>query len=232
MRAMDAMARAAHVYGMIPATAPTLSSGYHLVPAGHVASIVTRLEMHERPSSLAAMPHSSASASAPALRRLRGADMPAYRRLFAEVGTPWLWFSRLAMDDETLRGILDDEAVHAFAVNMRAHDAATRRPIGLIELDFRTASQCELAFLGVQARYVGRGLGRWLMTEALRMAWDRPDVRCVHVHTCTLDHPSALGFYLRSGFTAVGRAIEVAPDPRVLGLLPVDAAPDVPLITV
>lgn len=225
---MDAMARAAHVYDMIPATAPILSSGYHLVPAGHVASVVTRLEMHERPLSSEV----TTPSPVPALRRLRGAAVPEYRRLFAEVGTPWLWFSRLAMDDETLRSILDDESVHAFAVDVQEHDTATRRPIGLLELDFRSASQCELAFLGVQAPHTGRGLGRWLMAAALRMAWDTPGVRCVHVHTCTLDHPAALGFYLRAGFKAVGRAIEIAPDPRALGLLPADAAPDVPLITV
>jgi GNAT superfamily N-acetyltransferase len=225
---MDAVARVAHVYGMIPATAPTLSSGYHLVPAGHMASVVTRLEMHERPSGVAATSRSPAAA----LRRLRGADMPAYRRLFAEVGTPWLWFSRLAMDDESLRDILDDAAVQAFAVDVPDADATSSRAIGLLELDFRTPGQCELAFLGMQAPHTGRGLGRWLMTEALRMAWDTPSVRCVHVHTCTLDHPSALGFYLRAGFKAVGRAIEIAPDPRALGLLPADAAPDVPLITV
>jgi len=228
MGAMDVMARGAHVYDMIPATAPTLSSGCHLVPAGHVASVVTRLAMYERPTELKMPPLSPA----PVLRRLRGVDAPAYRRLFTDVGRPWLWFSRLVVDDETLQRILDDAAVHAFAVDLPEGDGATRRAIGLLELDYRTAGECELAFLGVHAPYVGRGLGRWLMTQALRMAWDSAGVRRVHVHTCTLDHPSALGFYLRAGFTAVGRAIEVAPDPRALGLLPADAAPAVPLITV
>ena len=210
---MDAMPRAAHVYGMIPSHAATLAPGYHLVPAGHVASVVTRLEMRERPATVTP----TSPSPAPVLRRLRGASLPEYRRLFAEVGAPWLWFSRLAMDDDTLRAILDDEAVHA---------------LGLLELDFRVPGQCELAFLGVTPTLVGRGLGQWLMSQALQMAWSMPGMTRVHVHTCTLDHPAALRFYRRAGFTAVGRAIEVAPDPRVLGLLPVDAAPDVPLITV
>lgn len=186
--------------------------------------------MRQRPAG-AAVPLPS---SLPVLRRLRGASLSEYRRLFADVGAPWLWFSRLAMDDDTLRSILEDEAVHALAVDAPDAEghAGTMRPMGLLELDFRTPGECELAFLGVQAQHVGRGLGRWLMSLALQKAWDMPGVTRVHVHTCTLDHPSALRFYLRAGFTAVGRAIEVAPDPRVLGLLPMDAAPDVPLITV
>jgi ribosomal protein S18 acetylase RimI-like enzyme len=53
----------------------------------------------------------------------------------------------------------------------------------------------------------------------------------VWVHTCTLDHPSALGFYRRHGFTAIGRAVETFTDPRVLGVLPMDAAPQIPLLT-
>lgn len=227
---MDAMPCGAHVYGMIPATAVTLPSGFHDVPPGHVASVVTRLEMRQRPAGAVVSPPSPL----PVLRRLRGAPLAEYRRLFAEVGAPWLWFSRLAMDDDTLRSILEDEAVHALAVDAPDAEghAGTMRPMGLLELDFRTPGECELAFLGVQAQHVGRGLGRWLMSLALQKAWDMPGVTRVHVHTCTLDHPSALRFYLRAGFTAVGRAIEVAPDPRVLGLLPMDAAPDVPLITV
>lgn len=224
---MDAMPTDTHVYHMIPSHAATLPPGYHLVPAGHVASVVTRLEMRERPATGAP----TSPSPAPVLRRLRGASLPEYRRLFADVGAPWLWFSRLAMDDDTLRTILDDEAVHAFAVDTQDVSDATRAASGLLELDFRVPSQCELAFLGVTPNLVGRGLGQWLMSQALQMAWDMPGMTRVHVHTCTLDHPSALRFYLRAGFTAVGRAIEVAPDPRLLGLLPADAAPDVPLIT-
>ena len=55
-------------------------------------------------------------------------------------------------------------------------------------------------------------------------------VERVWVHTCTLDGPSALGFYIRSGFTPFARAVEIFPDPRVLGLLPRETAPQIPLL--
>ena len=67
-----------------------------------------------------------------------------------------------------------------------------------------------------------------MMAQALAMAW-RKDVSRVWVHTCTLDHPSALGFYRASGFTAISRTIETFADPRATGALSADAAPQVPL---
>ncbi|HEY1447300.1 MAG TPA: hypothetical protein VGF33_02075, partial [Caulobacteraceae bacterium] len=60
-------------------------------------------------------------------------------------------------------------------------------------------------------------------------AWSRP-IRRLWVHTCTFDHPSALGFYVRSGFAPYAFMVEVLPDPRLTGQLPPDAAPHVPLI--
>jgi hypothetical protein len=52
----------------------------------------------------------------------------------------------------------------------------------------------------------------------------------VHVHTCTLDHPAALAAYIRAGFRPYKRAIERFTDPRLTGILPADAAPQVPLL--
>ena len=75
----------------------------------------------------------------------------------------------------------------------------------------------------------GQGHGRWLLAEALRLAW-REGISRVHVHTCTLDHPAALAAYRRAGFTAYKRAVERFPDPRLAGILPPDCAPQLPLV--
>ena len=68
-----------------------------------------------------------------------------------------------------------------------------------------------------------------LLAESVRLAW-RDGVRRVQVHTCTLDHPAALGAYRRAGFVPIKRSIERFPDPRLLGILPKDCAPQVPLL--
>jgi GNAT superfamily N-acetyltransferase len=102
------------------------------------------------------------------------------------------------------------------------------RDEGLLELDLREAGQCELAFFGVTKGLIGSGAGRWLMNRALELAWSRPVSR-VWVHSCTLDHPSALGFYQRSGFRPFRRQVEIADDPRLDGTVPRHVAKHVPI---
>jgi GNAT superfamily N-acetyltransferase len=101
--------------------------------------------------------------------------------------------------------------------------------VGMLELDFREPGECELAFIGLIPELSGKGHGRWLLAEAARRGW-REGVRRLHVHTCSLDHPAALGAYRRAGFLPFKRAVERFPDPRLLGILPADCAPQIPLI--
>ncbi|HEU5286634.1 MAG TPA: GNAT family N-acetyltransferase, partial [Sphingomicrobium sp.] len=190
---------------------------YDPVIDGEIAAVVTYLEMlAPRP---APVPDSPLS-----LRRIERPDPERYRRLFRLVGARWLWFSRLVMADSELAAILGDPGVELYAVVDGAGNEA-----GLLELDFRQGGQCELAFLGLVPELAGQGHGRWLLAEALRLAW-RPDVTRVHVHTCTLDHPAALGAYRRAGFAAYKREVERFPDPRLSGVLPPDCAPQLPLV--
>jgi GNAT superfamily N-acetyltransferase len=187
------------------------------VAAGELAAIVTSLEMRERPRARP-LPASSFR-----LTRWASPSLAAYRTLFTRVGAPWLWFSRLMLDDSALGAIIGDPAVEIYAVVDRAGIE-----IGMLELDFRVAGECEIGFFGLITELSGKGHGRWLMAETLARAW-RPSISRVWVHTCTLDHPSALNFYRAQGFVAFARAVEIFADPRLLGVLPRDAAPHVPL---
>jgi GNAT superfamily N-acetyltransferase len=191
--------------------------GYSDAPAGKVAAIVTHLEMTERPAPVA---------DPLGAWTLRKVDTPAldwFRDLYRRVGEDWLWFSRVRMPDAELAAIVQSPLVEVYALVHEGRDE------GLLELDFRDAGQCELAFFGVTAPLIGSGAGRWLMNRALELAWSRP-VRRVWVHTCTFDHPSALAFYQRSGFRPFRRQIEVADDPRLDGTAPRHVARHVPII--
>ena len=188
---------------------------YVNVADGELAAVVTFLEMHSPPA--APVPESKL-----ALRRIERPSADEYRSLFRLIGAPWLWFSRLIMPDAKLEAIIQHPNVELFAVE-DGGDAA-----GMLELDFREAGECELAFIGLVPELAGKGHGRWLLAEALARAW-RPGIGRVHVHTCTLDHPAALAAYRRAGFTAYKRAVERFPDPRLLGILPTDCAPQMPL---
>ena len=185
---------------------------------GELAAIVTSLEMRERPKPRP-LPVSPLR-----LVAWRDAAPDAYRTLFRRVGAPWLWFSRLMLDDAALTAIIRDPAVDLYAVVDRSGIE-----IGMLELDFRTSGECEIAFFGLVPELTGKGHGDWLMAQALTLGW-RKQVTRMWVHTCTLDHPAALGFYRRNGFTPFVRAIEIFADPRLIGVLPRDAAPQTPLI--
>lgn len=192
-------------------------NGYTDLPPGKIATIVTYLEMRERPR-LKRLPAEPGWA----LERLRD-ETARYRALFRSVGEDWLWFSRLHVTDAQLTATIGHPDVEAYALVIDGRDS------GLLELDFRPAGECELAYFGVVPEAVGRGTGRRLMNEAVRRAFRRP-IRRFFVHTCSLDHPNALPFYMRSGFTPYKRAIEVADDPRLRGALPLGAAPQVPVL--
>lgn len=193
--------------------------GLTVVPKGEIATIVTSLEMLER-TRAAPLPQTPLR-----LVRWQKQAVDKYRALFRRIGEPWLWFSRLEMSDPELKAIIHDVDVELFAVQ-----DPKGIEVGILELDFRTLGQCELAFVGLIPELAGQGFGRWLMAHALNFAWSRKSVTRVWVHTCTLDHPGALRFYQRSGFKPFETLIETFPDPRLKGIHPMDAAPHIPLI--
>ena len=190
---------------------------YDTVPDGELATVVTYLEMRQPPDQ--PVPSSPLS-----LKRVEVPQPEHYRALFRLIGAPWLWFSRLILDDAHLAEIIQHPKVELYSVADES-----RREVGMLELDLRAPGECELAFVGLVPDLSGQGHGRWLLSQAVRLAW-REGVNRVHVHTCSLDHPAALGAYRRAGFVPYKRVVERFPDPRLLGVLPADAAPQVPLL--
>ncbi len=183
----------------------------HGVPAGHIAAVVTDLEMAAPPAD---------PGPAAELVRWHRPDLDAYRALFRDIGEEWLWFSRLSLTDEALAAILRHPQVEFYAGPDRD---------SIVELDFREDGACEIAFFGLAPSLTGRGEGRRLMAAALARAW-REGIDRVWLHTCTLDHPAALRFYLACGFRAVRRRLEVEPDPRLDGRIARHAAAHHPMI--
>jgi GNAT superfamily N-acetyltransferase len=190
---------------------------YDPVPDSDLAAVVTFLEMRENPET--EVPPSTLD-----LQRVENPTPDRYRTLFRRVGAPWLWFSRLALDDAKLLEIIGHPKVELYAVL-----DGNGRDVGVLELDFREEGQCEIAFVGLIPDLAGLGHGRWRLAEAISRAWSDGVTR-VHVHTCSLDHPAALSAYRRAGFTPYKRAVERFPDPRLAGILPKDCAPQVPLL--
>jgi len=182
-----------------------LPDGLHDVPNDRIAAVVTSLEMFERP---AVRPDPDGPWR---LQHLVRPDPETYRALYKKIGERWLWFSRIVMSDGDLAAIVQHPKVEVYGLETGGEFE------GLLELDLRVDGEAELAFFGVGPSLIGGGAARWLMNRALELAWQRPIAR-FWVHTCTLDHPNAIGFYQRSGFVPFRRQIEIEPDPRLRGI--------------
>lgn len=193
--------------------------GYTDIPDGKVAFVVTFLEMLEPPAAPLAPERSDVS-----LERWPSPDLEQYRKLFREVGEDWIWFGRLVHDDAKLQQLLSEPTRENF---LPMKDG---KPFGMLELDYSDPQEPELAYFGLVPGAIGGGLGRWLMARALDIVWSRPETKRLWVHTCTGDSPQALHFYQACGFKPYKRAIEVADDPRLMGLLERKRAPHVPVI--
>ena len=195
-----------------------MRDGYHDLPEGKLAAVVTYLEMRTPPANLEVSTTSEFQ-----VRSVNQPDLDWYRRLYRRIGEPWLWFSRLRLSDAELRALLDDPKIDVFVLSYRGED------YGLLELDRRHMPEIEIAFFGVTLEMIGKGAGRALLAHALPLAWEHQPQR-VWLHTCTSDHPSALAFYRKFGFVPYKRAIEIEDDPRVTGEMPRTAAPHVPIL--
>ncbi|BCP54898.1 N-acetyltransferase [Kaistia sp. 32K] len=195
--------------------------GYTDLPPGRIANVVTYLEMKARPA-----PSTEAeTASSRTVRHVKKPELAAYRKLYARIGTDWLWFSRAVMTDDALAAVL---ARPTTEIHFLEQDG---EPVGLAELHRGEGgpADVEIAMFGVVPEATGTGAARQLMLAALAAAWGGGTER-VWLHTCSFDHPAALRFYRRSGFTPFKFAIEVSTDPRLDGHLPRTAGPHVALI--
>lgn len=176
-------------------------------------SLVTYLEMRRGPEQVPLPP-------APPGFRLERVPCPEiafYRKIFAEVGEPWLWWSRRLLTDDQVLAIIHDPRVEVHVLWSGAEVA------GFFESDRRVAGEAELVYCGLTPAFIGRGLGAFLLLSAMAEAWRDPAATRFWLHTCDLDHPKALDFYRGHGLIPYKEEVETVDDPRLSGHLPLTA---------
>ncbi len=137
-----------------------------------------------------------------------------YRSCYRGVGEAFHWRDRWNWTDEQIRAHLVDPAT-ALYVATRSGERGTAL-VGWYELR-RVAEDdsVEIAYFGLVPAELGRGLGKHLLSSAVRDAWAQdPAPQRVWLHTCTLDHPNALPNYTARGFVPYRTEVyEVAETP-------------------
>lgn len=163
-----------------------------------IETVVTFLEMTSRPTQ-----HVPAPANMKlALMRLDDPPAHFYRYLYDMVGREYVWIDRKVLSDEALVATITAPGVDVFVAY------AGGVPAGFFELDGSRKNEVWLRYFGLMREYHGRGLGKWLLAEALAQAWSGGPDR-VRVETCTLDGPRALPLYQRMGFVPYERQRKV-----------------------
>lgn len=117
-----------------------------------------------------------------------------YRECYRAVGAAHHWRDRWDWTDDQILSHLSDPGI---AVTVARRQATLA---GYYELR-RVADDdsVEVAYFGIVPAELGRGLGKHLLTCAVRVAWALGPTR-VWLHTSTLDHPNALPNYVARGF--------------------------------
>jgi ribosomal protein S18 acetylase RimI-like enzyme len=140
---------------------------------------------------------------APSVERVGECSVSFFRYLYEEVGRAFHWVDRLSWTDVMVERHLASPAISLWLLTWRA------APAGYFELRRHDDDSVEIAYFGLLPDYIGRGWGRYLLTEAVRAAWSLEPPR-VWLHTCTLDHPAALPNYIQRGFRPVREEVYTA----------------------
>ncbi|MCZ4323767.1 GNAT family N-acetyltransferase [Pseudomonas anguilliseptica] len=124
------------------------------------------------------------------------------RFLYQLVGEPWQWTDKLSWTDAQWRALIE-QANHRTWVAY--HQGAIA---GYYELLRDADGAVEILYFGLAEAFFGQGFGGPLLTHALQCAWAWPGTTKVWVHTCSLDHPSALANYQARGLRIYREEVE------------------------
>jgi ribosomal protein S18 acetylase RimI-like enzyme len=159
--------------------------------------VVTYLELRAPAGRSAATRHATAAPFTLHRERPPGAAGVA-AALYSRVGGPWHWTDRLPWTEADWQWAIHRNDTELWVA--RIDDAI----VGYFELQL-DGDAVELRYFGLVPEFMGRGLGRSLLSAAIERAWALGKDRLT-VNTCTLDHPAALANYLKRGFTVLRTA--------------------------
>ena len=119
-------------------------------------------------------------------------DVEFYLFLYRSVGQQWRWLDRLELSHQQIETKLREPGTSVRILYVEG------TPAGYIEL-VEGKQSTNIAYFGLRFGYMGRGLGKHLLSYGVDCAWDRGAKR-LWLHTCSLDSPYALSNYLKRGF--------------------------------
>ena len=122
-------------------------------------------------------------------------DFQLNKFFYKQVGKKHRWIDRLIWSDEKWMTYISNRNLETYVISK--YDEL----VGFFELLYNPElKETEISYFGLLEEYIGKGIGGYALSEAIRKSFER-NIKRVWLHTCTLDHPNALKNYIARGMT-------------------------------
>ena len=122
-------------------------------------------------------------------------DFQLNKFFYKQVGKKHRWIDRLSWSDGKWINYISNKNLETYIISESEELA------GFFELLYNPElKETEISYFGLLEEYIGKGIGGYALSEAIRKSFER-NIRRVWLHTCTLDHPNALKNYIARGMT-------------------------------
>ncbi len=127
------------------------------------------------------------------LKKVEPVDFQLNKFLYKEIGKKHRWLDRLIWNDKNWSDYINSQGVFTYILKNKDD------LVGYFEqnIDFEK-KECEIAYFGILEEYIGKKIGAYLLSEAIKQSFKNGSKR-IWVHTCSLDHKHALENYLSRG---------------------------------
>lgn len=176
----------------------TRLSGFYIPPLVTVEATFTALDM-ARPLGKAAPTPPAASLQ---LQKVTRMPVDYYRYLYLMAGRQWHWTERLLLDNAALAQLLAHPARSIYVLYSGAV------PAGFFEVYSPSAALAQIPYIGLRPDFIGKGIGKYLIEQAVIEAWRMSPER-VTLHTTSLDHPNTLPMLQKAGFAISRQTREI-----------------------
>ena len=127
------------------------------------------------------------------LEKIEPADLQLNKFFYKEIGKKYRWIDRLTWSDKNWTDYLNTLGVVTYILK------SNEDLVGYFEQNiYLQKCECEIAYFGILEEYIGKKIGAYLLSEAIKKSFETGSKR-IWVHTCSLDHKHALDNYLSRG---------------------------------
>ena len=122
-------------------------------------------------------------------------DFQLNKFFYKNIGKSYQWIDRLVWTDQNWIDYVSNKKLSTYILK------DNQDLVGYFELIFyQDTNEAEIAYLGILEDYLGKKLGAYLLSEAIKISFSLGYSR-LWAHTCSLDHKNALKNYLARGMS-------------------------------